>query len=116
MSEREVSDELRRVLARMDADYAPLGRVEHQQYWECEDGWHVAYTTSKVIGGQYDGKFLVQAFKPVGKGARSGKAEEFVQVYARPFAKRNVAKARAIDLYKIHSPKWAAKHDRSGTK
>lgn len=110
MSERELSEELRRALTRMDDMYAPLGRVEHQQEWICEDDWRIFYTTSKVIGGPYDGKFLVQAFRPVGKGARSGKAETWEEAYSRAFAKRNVAKARAMKIYGEHSPKWAERN------
>lgn len=102
-----MSDELARALARMEVDYAPLGRVEHQVYWECEDGWHVSYTSSKVIGGPYDGKFLVQAFRPVGKGSQSGKAESWVESYVRAFTKRKLAKARAEALFFKHSPKRA---------
>lgn len=114
MSERDMSAELARALDRMDIDYAPLGRVEHQQYWLAEDGWQIAYTTSKVIGGPHDGKFLVQAFRPVGKGARGGrgKAEEWVEAYSRAFTKRKDAKARALKLYGDHSPKWRARQNR----
>lgn len=107
-----MSDELARALARMGVDYAPLGRVEGQVYWECEDGWHVSYTTTKVIGGPYDGKYLVQAFRPVGKGSKSGKAESWVESYVQPYAKRKTAKARAIVLYRAHSPKWNAKNSK----
>lgn len=112
MSERELSEELRRALTRMDDMYAPLGRVEHFQEWVCEDGWRIRYTTTKVIGGPHDGKFLIQGFRPVGKGARGGKktAESWVEAYSRAFAKRNLAKARALKLYAEHSPEWAARH------
>lgn len=106
------SDELNRALARMEVDYAPLGEVERFQEWVCEDGWHIRYTTTKVIGGPYDGKFLVQGFKPVGKGSKSGKAETWVEAYSRAFVKRNAAKARAMKLYGEHSPKWSAKYGR----
>lgn len=102
-----MSEALARALARMEIDYAPLGRVAGQVYWECEDGWHVAYTTTKVQGGPYDGKYLVQAFRPVGKGARTGKAETWEQAYARAFVKRKMAKERATELYFKHSPKRA---------
>ncbi len=114
MSERTISDELSRALARMEVDYAPLGRVERFQEWICEDGWHIRYTTTKVIGGPYDGKFLVQGFKPVGKGSKSGKAETWMEAYSRAFVKRKDAKARGIELYKDHSPKWAEKHSSGG--
>lgn len=112
MSEQPMSDELRRALTRMDNEYAPLGRVERSQQWRCEDGWIIEYTTTKVIGGPHDGKFLVQVFKPVGKGARKGKAREWVADYARAFSKRNLAKARAVELYRKHSPLWDKKNPR----
>jgi hypothetical protein len=114
MNGQDYSAELMRALERMDVDYAPLGRVEHQREWACEDGWYVFYTTSKVIGGSHDGKFLVQAFKPVGKGSRSGKgkAEQWVEAYSRAFVKRQAAKNRALELFAQHSPKWAARHGR----
>jgi hypothetical protein len=100
-----MSEALARALARMEVDYAPLGRVKSQQMWECADGWQIAWTTSKVIGGPYDGKYLVQGFRPVGKGARSGKAETWEQAYARGFAKRGKAKERAVEMYHQHNAK-----------
>lgn len=113
-TDREMSEELRWALTRMDNDYAPLGRVAHQQQWNCEDGWIITYATSRVIGGPHDGKFLVQAFKPVGKGARGGrgKAESWVEAYAQAFAVRKTAKARALKIYGDHSPQWAARNNR----
>lgn len=79
-----------------------LGKVERQALWQCKDGWLAGYTTTRVVGGPHDGKFLVMAYKPVGKGARSGKAEEFVMVYERSFVKRKDAKARAMELWEKH--------------
>ena len=78
--------------------------------WVAEDGWIIIYTTSRIEGGPHDGKFLTQAFKPVGKGARTGKATEFRQHYRRQFATRKTARKRAIELYRQHSPEWSAKH------
>jgi hypothetical protein len=103
------SDELSRALARISENYAPNGRA-NQQTWDCEDGWYVIYTTSRVEGGPDDGKFLAMAYKPVGKGSRTGQAAEWVCVYRRAFARRNKAKERAVELYCQHSPKWAERH------
>ena len=104
----EAQAELEAAIERMGA---PLGRAR-QATWLCEDGWYVKYTTSRIAGGPYDGKFLVQTFKPVGKGSRSGrgKAEEWMMSSEHAYAKRKTAKAHAEVLYAKHSPKWAAAH------
>lgn len=73
-----------------------------QAFWTCGDGWIVGYTTERIRGGKFNGKFAAMAYKPVGKGARSGKAEEYVRVYFRGFAKRKSAKDRAYALYEKH--------------
>lgn len=80
--------------------------------WECEDGWLVLYTTERITGGPHDGKFLCQAFKPYGKGARTN-PQHWKEVYRREFAKRKSARARAEVLFYKHSPKRAAKHGRA---
>ena len=78
-----------------------------------EDGWYLVYTTERVDRGKWAGKFVAMAYKPVGKGARGGraKATSWRRVYARAFSKRKDAKARWLDLYADHSPKWLARHD-----
>lgn len=63
------------------------GREPNMQQWTCQDGYLVGYTTERF--GTYRspfarlddepsgaGKFGFFVYKPVGKGARSGKAEE----------------------------------------
>jgi hypothetical protein len=82
--------------------------------WEAEDGWLIGYSTTRVKGGVLDGKFLVTAHRPKGKGSRSGrgKAAYWELHYARAFATRKAAKARALQLYRQHSPRWAARHTR----
>lgn len=80
--------------------------------WEAEDGWLVSYTTSRVDGGEFSGRFLVIAHRPVGPGARSGRgaAGTWRLAYSRAFATRRAAKARAVALYRQHSPRWDARH------
>lgn len=88
--------------------FAREGLARHQT-WTAEDGWLIGYTTERIRhGGDNEGKFAVMAYRPVGKGARSGDPTEWRRVYFRTFAKRNRAKARAVELYARHSPKWAA--------
>lgn len=88
---------------------APRAR---QTEWLAEDGWYVIYTTSKVQGGEHDGRYLTMAYKPVGQGARGGRAtaQEWERVYLRAFTTRKAAKARAVALWRQHSPKWNAAH------
>ncbi|MGL5823613.1 MAG: hypothetical protein ACRCYU_01950, partial [Nocardioides sp.] len=73
--------------------------------WECPDSWVVGYTTSRVERGPDAGKFVTVAYKPVGRGARSGTADQLVMVYERAFTTRKAAKARAESLYTKHSVK-----------
>lgn len=101
MDERELSAELSAALDRMN--YSGRARQAH---WQARDGWIISYTTSRIEGGQHDGKFLVQAFKPTGPGARSGKfteATEWVEAYRRQTATRKLARARAVELYHKHN-------------
>lgn len=81
-----------------------------QSFWECEDGYVIMRTTSRVSGGRHDGKWLLKVYKPVGKGARSGKATEHVCCYTRAFATRKAMLRRGDVLYRQHSPKWDRKH------
>lgn len=95
--------------------FAPLFMPDgsaRQATWTAEDGWVIVYTTERVDRGRWAGRFVTMAYKPVGSGARSGKAKEWRRVYARPFTKRRDARARAIDLYREHSPRWDARHAR----
>jgi hypothetical protein len=76
-----------------------------QQLWSCRDGWIVGYTTGRVQGGppEIRDRFATMAYKPIGKGARSGNPSEHVRVYIRGFATRKAAKRRAEQLYEKHS-------------
>lgn len=108
----EVSEELNRALRRMWASAeADRNGSARQAMWMAEDGWVIVYTTTRVEGGPHDGRFAVIAYKPVGKGSRGGrgKATEWTRHYWRGFATRKAAKARAVALYRQHSPKWAAR-------
>jgi len=105
-----------RVLARIEAAMpAPDGRVERQAQWVAEDGWIIGYTTTRVRGGPFGGRFAVLAYKPVGPGARTRKASRFERVYFRGFATRRAAKGRAEQLYRRNSPRWAARYPDSST-
>lgn len=83
-----------------------------QRQWHAEDGWIIIYTTSRVKGGPHNGKFVVQALRPYGKGARTN-PDRWREAYRRQFSTRKAAKARALDLYAKHSPKWAARAGRA---
>lgn len=83
-----------------------------QAEWDCEDGYIVRYTTSRIQGGPLHDKWAVMLYKPTGKGARSGKATEWKCIYKRGFSTRKAARARAEALYYQHSPKRAAAHGR----
>ena len=83
-----------------------------QRQWNAEDGWIIVYTTERVDRGRWAGKFVTMAYRPEGKGARTGKAEQWRRVYARAFSARKAAKNRALDLYADHSPKFLAKNGR----
>lgn len=104
------SDTGRDILGTFDDLARARDGVARITYWSCEDGWTIAYTTSRVQGGPHDGKFITQAFRPKGKGSRSGSGEYWVQVYRRAFSTRKAARARAVALFLKHNPKWAARH------
>lgn len=93
------------------ARHSDPGRGRSQE-WEAEDGWLIGYSTTRIVGGQWDGKFIVTAHKPIGRGSRSGrgKVNHWQISYSRAFATRKAARARAEVLYRQHSPKWAAEH------
>ena len=121
MTETTVGDKLATFAERLlqqDFDrWAPVLMPDgsaRQRTWTAEDGWLAVYTTERVDRGRWAGKFVVMAYKPEGKGARTGKAERWRRVYARAFATRKAAKARAIEIYADHSPRWRAKYGRDG--
>lgn len=104
------SESGRRILDMMEeSERARVGTAAQQQ-WSCEDGWLVTYTTSRVKGGPHDGKFVMQVHKPVGPGARTGKATRWVEVHRSVGATRKTVRKRALAQFKKHSPRWAAKH------
>ena len=65
------------------------------RYWTGEDGWRYCWTTEKMG----DGKYAAFLYRPVGKGARSGKATSWVLVKEVHFNQRNTAKARAAKWF-----------------
>jgi len=126
MALREITDTERAELSRYNELLARVLAPEFERYmrrmagearqaiWTCEDGWLAGYTTTRVEGGPHHGKWLAMSYKPVGKGARGGraKAESWERNYVRGFATRRAARARAEAIYWRHSPKRAAKHGR----
>ena len=116
-----VGDAMERIAQRLlEQDfetYAPMFMPDgsaRQRQWDAEDGWIIVYTTERVDRGRWAGKFVTMAYRPEGKGSRTGNAERWRRVYARAFATRKAAKARATELYADHSPKWQAKYGRDG--
>lgn len=89
---------------------AASGGYKRDQQWLCEDGWIILYTTTPMIGGPDDGKFMVVTYKPYGTGARGGRktAHQWARTYQRAFVKRKTARARAEVLYWRHNPTRAA--------
>jgi hypothetical protein len=82
-----------------DRVFNRAGRAK-QNIWLCQPTrgrpWQVGYTTGRIVGGPFDGKFAALAYKPVG-------TDQWERVYYRAFSKRTAAKARAIKLYCDHS-------------
>lgn len=105
-----VSPALDRLARLFEEHAARRDGTARQCHWQAEDGWIVTYTTSRVNGGPFHDKFAVFAYKPIGRGARTGKASRWEAVYKRGFASRKSAKRRAVALYRQHSPKWSAAH------
>jgi hypothetical protein len=83
-----------------------------KSFYTCEDGWVVYRSTAPALSGKHEGKYVVAAYKPVGKGARGGRktAQEWTMVYDRGFRLRRQAKDRAVSIWREHSPKWDARH------
>jgi hypothetical protein len=80
--------------------------------WQAEDGWQIAYTTTRIDGGQYGGRFVVIAHRPRGENARKDgrNAQWWEHAYSRAFSTRKAARARALALFRQHSPRWAARN------
>lgn len=69
-------------------------------YWTGKNGWLYGWSTERMGDGRF-GAFL---FKPIGKGARSGKAARWQKVREVHFAKRSTAKARAAKWHDRDNP------------
>lgn len=101
------SDAQERIAKRIEDHLAAImGREPRMTQWACEDGWYVGYSTERMG----DGKFGTYAYRPYGPGARTNRAGTWRLVYERHYAKRATARARALALYRKHSPKWSARH------
>lgn len=60
------------------------------RFWT-HNGWRYCFTTERMG----DGKYAAFVYRPVGKGARSGKARSFKLTREVRFRTRKAAKARA---------------------
>lgn len=85
---------------RMEAQRVGSAR---QALWSCRDGYVVGYTTERIKGGPFDGKFAVLVYKPIGRGARTGKAREWERVVYSKCATRKRARQRAVQQYEKHN-------------
>lgn len=81
----------------------PAASSGRRRHWQCEDGWRCGYTTTKIVGGKFDGKFAAYI-----TNLHGDKASE---VY---FKTRREAKAAAMAAFYWHSPRRAAKHGWNG--
>ena len=68
-----------------------------QAMWTAGDGYVIAYTTSRIVGGPFAGRFAVMAYRRSAR-ARTGKAGEWKRCYYRGFSTRKAARARAAGL------------------
>lgn len=104
-------DELRTAIeVRLAYMAAELDGSARQTMWEAEDGWLIGYTTSRIVGGgSRAGRFAAFAYRPIGKGARTDPTR-WKQTYFRLFSQRKSAKARALAMFRKHSPRWDARH------
>lgn len=94
---RQEIDRLNEAMNQMLRRFIP--REPRYRYWQTKDGWMFGWTTEKMG----DGKYAAFIRKPIGKGARSGKATSFKKVKELHFAKRSTAKKRAEQWMKTHS-------------
>lgn len=85
---------------------SPLGKGDIRYYRTCRDGWTIARSFGRVVGGKHHGKYLVLAYKPVGPGSRSRNprrtAAEWALAYSRGFASRKASISRAETLFLQH--------------
>lgn len=74
------------------------------RYYRCIDGWLVYYTARRAKGGEW----MVRTYKPTGKGAHSGKAQQWVAVKTSWYKTHKTALKRAQAIVKQHAAgaKW----------
>jgi hypothetical protein len=96
-----------------DAEAASAARITAQlnrflqtempryRYFESKDGWMFGWTVEKLWSPEdsYHGKYQSFVYMPKGKGARTGKAEEWVLRSVTTHSTRKAAKARALRLF-----------------
>jgi hypothetical protein len=86
--------------------FSPEGLARHTD-WQCEDGWIVSYTTSRIRAGRLDGLFAVMVYEP---RREKGKITRWERVRLDRCDTRKEAKERALAFYYEHSPKTAKRH------
>lgn len=102
--EREISDALNEDFRRLVESNPSLRRLfevrePRYRYWQ-HAGWMYCWTTERV-----NGKFVAMAYRPEGKGSRTGKASQWRMVKEVSFVNRNKAKARARQWYEAAKAK-----------
>lgn len=96
------------VIAKLNQHFARLfGTPPRYNYFQRGNGPMFCWTVEK---NPSDGRYASFVYKPVGKGARSGKATAWQLVESGRWgivehAKRKTAKARALRLYRAYEKK-----------
>lgn len=88
-------DAIRAAIAAEPALAALFSRPAAYRYWTDPRGYRYCWTTERLS----DGKFAAFAYRPVGKGSRSGKATKLKKVREVRFRTRRQAKQRAADWF-----------------
>lgn len=81
----------------------------HRMFRECADGWLFGWTIKPTA--MTEGRYASLAWKPVGPGARSGRAQRWDPVPAMfgIHRTRRQAKARAARLWRQHEARGLAR-------
>lgn len=88
-------------MCRLERDLARFMPREPRYRYFTHHGWMYCWTTERMN----DGKYAAFIYKPIGKGARTGKATRWEMVKELHFTKRNTAKARALKWYETAKTK-----------
>lgn len=101
-----MSDEREAVLREVREMLAGLvPRTPRFRYFQARDGWMFCWTTERMRDDRGRFVFAAMVYRPVGAGARSGKAESWALQRTSYRAKRKDAKALARRWYEVHVAK-----------